>query len=451
MVCNSGFTAAALPSICSHIDSTNKTHRSYYTDKQLNGFLLSNMDKFLSSIGIAFNNPEKKMGERVINRYVKKLTRLRGREYLQNCSVVVDSAGFQIQNGYLDKPQIKEFNDLYYNYFLQNNSDLFEKAFVLDIIPGYNFCPYKSWAELEEFNVKSYESAIALPQPILNKMVYIHHFRTPKTYKLYKKLFFDMDYSSKFNNFAVGGLVNFHAKSTPPCIMYVVPLVDIITKAIASKKKSINFHVLGETEWKSVLAHCFIERHIKEVYDIDIKITFDSSTIFKVLAMGRYTFVLDDDAIFKLSIKSDNMYNTWRDYGTAEDAMYKVVNKSLEGSGMQLLDKTDDPMYLGSNSMNNIFYTYGILQIFKLFNEFQTLCNSIVDELYPIYQSGDELFFVEKVSEWMSKFNDGRDTKSIRGRVSNLVNSFDILNNLDRDYTGYLVNRYADSQEYESL
>ena len=42
----------------------------------------------------------------------------------------------------------------------------------------------------------------------------------------------------------------------------------------------------------------------KELYDIDLKITFDSSTIFKTLAMGRYTFVMDDERIFKFSIRS---------------------------------------------------------------------------------------------------------------------------------------------------
>jgi len=449
---NCGFTAAALPSICTHIESTNRTHRSYYTDQQLNNFLLKTMDKFLSSIGIAFNRAEEVMNEKVINRYINKLTDIRSKDYFKDCSIVVDSAGFQIQQGFLNKTQIRDFNNLYYDFFLKNYSNLYEKAFVLDIIPGYSFCPYKSWKELEEFNIKSYDKAISLPKDILDKMVYIHHFRTPKTYEMYKRLFYDLDYSSKFNNFAVGGLVKFSSKDTPPCIMYVVPLVDIISKAIDNNKKHLNFHVLGETEWKSVLTHCFIERHVKELYDIDLKITFDSSTIFKVLAMGRYTYVMDDQSIFQFSIRSEHLNNIWRGIGITEDLIYDFINKAIDGFGMQKISKQIDPMYISKDSgMNGIFYTYGILQIFKLFSDFQTLCYSIVDQLYPIYKSGDSLDFSDKLSEWMAKLNNGKDTKSLRERVSNLTRSFDILCNLDKEYTTYLINRYAGGQEYKGL
>jgi len=447
---SSSFVSAALPSVQNHIDAVIRKHSDYLTNENVNKFLHNNVDKFLSSIGI-YVVKGCKVEKKLIQRYVKLLTRMRNKEYMKDIEIIIDSGGYSIQQGYVENRDIPHFIKLYHE-FLNKNDHLFNYAFTLDLSAGFKSCPFKTWKELENLNIESYQLAVNLPEHIRNKILYIHHFRTPKLFQIYKKMFYELEFPKYFKNFATGGLVSLaNTKNTPPCVMYVVPLVHVLSYAKNNNIKKLRFHVLGETEFKSILEHCFFEKHIKETHGIDIEITYDSSSIFKILGMGRYIYVLDKfNIIRKMTLRSDSLDMMWRNEGIIKDLFYDIINKSIDGYGIKKLNKIDDPLYCNGR-MNKIIYTYGIFQMFNLFATFQDLCYKIVDELYPYYKNKEFFRFNDEIDKYMIKFNGGKFSRKIDYRINNIQNSLEVLESLDLDYIDYLVNNYMVSEEFQSL
>jgi hypothetical protein len=447
---SSSFVCAALPSVQNHIDSGIKHYPTYMDNKIINDFLVNNVNKFLSSIGVVITR-NCKVEKKLIDKYCKLLKNMYHKEYMENTEIIVDSGGFSIQQGYFKNEDIPEFIKLYHD-FLNGHYELFNYAFTLDLSAGFDSCPFKTWKELEELNIKSYEMAVSLPQEIRDKILYIHHFRTPKLFKIYKKMFYDLDFVKHFKNFSTGGLVSLsNTKNILPCVMYVVPLVHILDHAKKNNIKKFRFHVLGGTEFKSIFEHCFFEKHIKKVHGIDVEITYDSSTIFKVLAMGRYTYVLDKfNKINKMSIRSDSLNLLWQNEGIISDLFYDIINNSIAGYGFKNLNNNDDPLYI-DNKLNKIIYIYGIFQMFNLFKVFQNLCRDLVDKIYPYYENEEYFKFNDMINDYMIKFNGNKISKKIDYRINNVKNSLDLLTSLDLDYVDYLVDNYMVTEEFQLL
>jgi len=443
------FVCAALPSICTHMDAFESEYSKYANNSQINSFLHNNVNKFLSSVGVAIDK-EKGVDDNLINKYSGLLDKMICKKYLKDCIIFIDSGGYQVQCGLVPREQIPKFIDLYYNEFVKNNFNKYTYAFTLDLAPGFIHCPYKSWKDLEDLNLQSCRLAASMTKEIRNKFIYVHHFRTPKLYKIYQKILEEV--GSEFNHFGTGGLVSMaNTKNTPAHMLYLIPLIDIIKTTIKNKKNQFIFHVLGETEFKYILMHCFIEKHIREIYGIDIKITFDSSSIFKILGMGRYTYCLDDNnMLWKLSLRSETLHNTFQNE-TNEDSFYNIINNMVKPYNMKEVIKDIDPMYKKDGKFNKIFYIYGIFQLLKLFKNVQDISNNIVEELYPIYKGGNEIKFGEKLNMYLAKFNNGKDSKKIDEKTISVWNSLKLIEKLDTDYTNYMVNKYLCYEETQEM
>src|SRR5690606_23175252 len=140
------------------------------------------------------------------------------------------------------------------------------------------------------------------------------------------------------------------------------------------------FHVLGGSEWKEIIGHKFFERHIKEVFDIDVQITFDSSTYFKTICLGRYTFRPMDEYIFrKLLLRPENLYridNRERNrgiYKTESELFYEMVNEAVTPYGIKPINPENTPLYV-DGTMPRIVYTYGLFQQLALFKNLEEWC-----------------------------------------------------------------------------
>lgn len=449
---NSNFICACLPSVIQHFNSLLKYYPTYATHEQINKFLHGSVNKFLSSLGVVMSRGCT-INEKLIDKYVIQLNKMIERPYMNNCITLIDSAGYQIQTGWVDRKEIPNFIDLYHDYFLMNQHSKLDKAFCLDIVMGYSHSIFKSWQDIEELNIYSYEKAANLPDEVREKIIYIHHFRTPKIYKIYKKLFRELNLPKKFKHFGTGGLVSMkNTKSPPPCVMYVVPLMDVINHATDNNLKEVSFHALGETEWKSILTHCFLEKHIKKLYNIDLTITYDSSSIFKILGLSRFTYLLDNNSIWKLGLRSETIKNIYKNTGkTNEQQFCSIINEAMAGFGMKPVDPKIDPLYEESGQFSKLYYTYGILHLFHLFKEVQDLCQNIVNDLYPIYQAGEDALFNQQIEKWMLAFNNGLHSRKINTRTNSIWNSLKILENMDLDYSDYLVNHYMASEENQEL
>lgn len=442
----SNFVAAGLPSMQHHLDSALMDHPDLVNEESINKLFVDNVNKFLTSFGVVLRR-DVVIDNFLVVRYLKRLNKMISKPYMKNCQITVDSAGYQIQQGYMQREDIPKFIDIYYDDFIINNHQLFDKAFTLDISFGFNFNPFESWKDVKYLNYKSYEKAIQLPDEVRHKMLYIHHFRTPRLYEVSRELFSNM--ASDFKYFGTGGLVSLsNTKNTPPCVMYVVPLMDVVKHAVDNNMKEISFHVLGETEFKSVLVHCFLEYHVKQTFGIDLTITYDSSTIFKTLGVGRYTYYMDDNhKIWKLPLTSEDIKNSFKGGSTSEDIWYDIINEACTPYGMSKINKASQPMYYDNGGFNRLFYAYCVFQMFHLFKKTTEYCRDVVKKLYPYYLDNDELGFSQRLRPYMLGFNNGRDTRKVDFRISNLFNTLRVLSDMDFDYTKYLVDEYMAAEE----
>lgn len=453
---NRSFVCAALPSVIQHVSTMDKYHPGYMEYDKINSFMLGECNKYLSSVGVAINKG-KPIDNNIFKRYQKMFDGFLSKPFMKDIEIIIDSAGFQFQTGLIPTGDVPKFVKMYHE-FLEKNVDNFKFAFLFDPVPGATQSIVKSYEQMEELNVLSFEEASKLSQEVRDKMLYIHHFRTPKINELYKKMMFELNLSDNFTNFATGGLVAFSRSGVgnPPCVMYVVPLVSILTKAIERGLKKFRFHVLGATEFKDILFHKFIEHHVKKLYDIELEITYDSSTIFKTLMMGRYLYVPDpiDYTIWKMSLRSDALHMDFRNRGTAEDYFYTLLNEMSESYGFKNLSQKNEPIYEiidGKQRITRIMYTYGIFFILKLFNLCGIWCSDIVSKLYPLYESGQIYEFDNSIEKQLFKFNNGKMTKVIKSRTSTFYNSLKMLENLDLEYCDHLIDSYMSCDEPEEL
>ena len=448
----SHFASAALPSIIQHISVITRDHPGYITDDTVRNFFDKNVNMFLSSIGVSLNRGDN-VSQKVFDKYTKMFNKFREKTFLSSSEIIIDSAGYQYQTGYIKKEDTETFIDLFHN-FLNVNEDRINKAFLFDPVPGPTDTVLDSFEEMEKFNAYSYGKASELSQSIRDKLFYIHHFRTPQIRKMYTKFLNEYKFADNFTNFATGGLVSF-AKSSQgiaPIVLYCIPLVDIISHAKERGLKKLRWHTLGNSEWKDILFHRFAAHHIKKVHGIDVEITSDSSTLFQCLFLGRYAYVADysDKSLRKMFINSNRLHQGWKNRGKVEDIWYDAVNKIAIDYGFRKLHPDVDPIY-EDGRIGKLHYGYGMFHMLELFNTVEKWCDEYVKELYPIYEAGDELTFNNEISKILRRFNNDNKSKSLATRQNSFYNSLDFLTRCDIDQCDYFVDMYMSGDECRKL
>lgn len=456
----SSYQMAALPSFIQHADGVLEAHSDYMTPESINKFLHSNVNKFLSSYGIVFERGKPVTG-RINQSYQKVFNKFRSKEYLKDIELTIDSGGFQIQVGYIRKDDTSKLISLYHE-FLEKNYNEFNYAFVLDLAPGATSSIYDSWEEMENYNYESYSRSAELPKEARDKICYIHHFRTPRINKSWNKMLFEDGMADPFKNFATGGLVSFAGGAQRcPVILYTIPLVSILLYAKKRGLKRFRFHVLGGSEWKDIVFHKLAEYHIKKVHDIDIEITYDSSSIFKLLALGRYIFVSDKKGkLWKMSIRSDSLHMMHGRDSSNEEIFYRCLNEATVPYGMRKLEPEIDPIYVDGDikdidkfaeektgRMTRLSYMYGIFHMLKLFRDTDHYSKLIAEKIYPIYESGDINSFDKVIYRIMQNLNSGRKSRRLDNRCGSIYRSLKEIEELDLDRMNWYVNQFMSGDE----
>lgn len=444
------FVCAGLPSISSHINSVLKYQSQHLNPEQCNDFLVSNCDKFLSSVGIAIGKG--RINSKVISRYQKMFNKFLSYKFLKNCEIFIDSAGYQFQSGKIFKEDTVLWMDLYHDFLEKNEKD-FAYAFLFDPVPGATGTVLSSYQEMEKFNVLSYTKASNLSEKLRDKMFYIHHFRTPQIRRLFKKLINDYKFADNFRNFSTGGLVSFGGQGRFPVVMYTIPLTDIIEYVKKRGLKKFRYHVLGATEFKDIIFHRIIEYHVKKVHNIDINITYDSSTVHQSLMMARYIYVMDENSnLCKLSLRGEHLKLKWRNSGlTHEEVLFNLIHTISDDYNFPRLDSVKDPVYPTGSVLHQTHYVYGIFLILKAFNEINDWATKIIEEIYPFYESNDHLRFSRKMEKTMIQLNGGKPTKGVDSRTIAIFNSLKLIESLDIDYCDHLVKTYFAGDENHKL
>ena len=284
-------TLATLMDLFVESDKYNK----HFTRSSAHEFFKNTCTRFLHSFGQNFKNVKKM--DRYMRNEVFEFEYCRAMGYFDDMEFIVDSGGFQISTGRLDRKESETLYNMYHK-FLEEHNNIIDKAFVLDVPPGPGCEIFNDFDDVYKWNKRSYDRAANYPDHIRNKMIYVHHFRTPKLWEIYGRLLKDEGMFEKFRFHATGGIVaNMFTDIVIPITVYALPLVPLLNLAKKHGRKELHFHILGGAGWRDLLFYELFTIHVMKKHGIKLNITYDSSGIFKSLMIGRIIWSRDQDII----------------------------------------------------------------------------------------------------------------------------------------------------------
>lgn len=450
----SGYVLAGFETLATILDNFIAGRRGRFEDNftrpQISNFLSKTTAGFLHSFGQDF--PGKKKYHKYNWQKADMYQRCKDMGLFDNCTMIVDSGGFQISVGRLTRTESDLLYKMYYEW-LVDYPDVYDKAFILDVPPGPGCEIFHNFQDVFDKNLESYQKCKELPDHIRKKMIYVHHFRTPKLWEIYTKILRDYDMFDSFEYHSTGGIVaNMASDMSIPCVIYILPLVPLLNEAIRCGRNYLNFHILGGANFRDVLFYEMFRAVVKAKHNIELNITYDSSGIYKQIMHARFMNVFDEKGhLRKMNIKSDNLQYKFQESGL-----------SVEGMAQQLFDKlsvkwgfkqiSTDGMY---DPDRNTFWedvkTYAVLYAFDLYSSIQETMRDFAAEVYPIYESGDHETFNKRCFEATRLLNQGKMTKKQRIKAASIKKSLDVLATLDEDYCHYLVDKYLAKDEFIEL
>jgi len=433
------------------IDIQQKDH---YDDIKLDNFLQNTVSKFLYSFGSFLNYKSKTFKENYSEKIITEINKMNSRSFMKNTDLYIDSGGFQIAMGALKTERMFDYIKVYHE-FLKNNYQLFSHAFHLDIPPGPGSDDiFQSYKQIEDLNRLSYQTTSQLPQEVKDKMIYIHHFRTPSLYKMYSKFLWEEDLANGYQYFGTGGIVAAAATDMIiPVIIYCIPLSSILKYNIQKKNKSFKFHVLGGANYIDVIYHKLFSYHIKKKYNIDCEITYDSSSVFKGLAQGRIIPTFKDNGILdKMDIRSIVLHQKFEKDITIEDKLYQILNDMSRMYNFKELNSKDDPIYdLERGTFSRSSYMYLFCYMLYMYKKMEIIAEEFVKDLYPSFENGNQEQFDQKFFNMYRRFNGGRTSRKLKAKSYSVWKSLEILSNLDEDYNKHLIEKFMSSDDVSGM
>jgi hypothetical protein len=454
----SGYILAGFETLATIVDNFFKGKRGRwnenFTREQVSNFLSETCAGFLHSYGQDFG------GKKKYNKYSQKEADLykkcRDMGIFDGCNLVADSGGFQISVGDLSRRESEMLFDMYYNW-LRDYVDVYDRAFILDVPPGPGCEIFHNFEDVYNLNLKSYLIARDLPDEVRKKVVYIHHFRTPKLWEIYTKIMRENELFPYFDWHGTGGIVaNMSGDMAIPCIIYILPMIPLINEAIKYGRNYLNFHILGGGSFRDVFFYELFMNIVKRKHNFDLNITYDSSMSWKQVMRARFIHAKDDEGYTrKMSIKSNNLdkrfYRSTNPNGIRVEQMYeKVLNNVAEQFNFKPI--SIDGVYSSeTGTFHEDIKVYSIFYTLNLFPTIQQEMKKIAERIIPMYEAGESGMFFEECLEITRRINQGNLTKKQRIKTNSISKSLDMLCDLDEDYCHHLVNTHLAKDEFVDL
>jgi hypothetical protein len=368
-----------------------------------------------------------------------------------DANFIADSGGFQISIGKLTRKESETLVKLYYE-FLEEYHHILQYAFILDVPPGQNCQVFESFDDVYQMNLDSYLYAANFPDELRKKIIYIHHFRTPKLWEIYQRILRENEMFPKFDYFGTGGVVaNLQGDLQIPCIIYVLPLIPLLNECKKYGRTEMKFHILGGASYRDMLFYELFSRCIEKTHGIKVRFTYDSTAIFKQVMTARYLHVEDNaNNIIKMEFKSHQVKLRFYDGMTVEDTVQRAVDHLADSAGIKRIsvDGLYDPKL---DTLHDDVRVYTMLYILLKFSDVELMLKDFVDQIYPLYEAGEYGMFYDAVSPTMIRLNQGKMTKKQLTKTASIVHSLDMLKSLDEDECKYIVNKFLSKDEFVDL
>lgn len=457
---NSGYVLAGFETLATIIDNFILGKRGRWNDNftrpQMSEFLADACSGYLHSYGQNFANKKKYNKYNKTEAYMYQKCRDMG--IFDGCTFIADSGGFQISIGRLNRRESDLLRHMYYDW-LEEYHHILDKAFILDIPPGPGCEIFHNFDDVYNLNLESYERAKNLDDELRKKIIYIHHFRTPKLWQIYTKIMRENEMFPAFEYHGTGGIVaNMSSDMMIPCIIYVIPIIPLLNECKKYGRNYLNFHILGGANFRDMFFYELFKMVVKKHHNIDLNITYDSSGIYKQVMHARYIHVPDVEGnIQKMNIKSDNLdkrfynlfdesTNTWAS-NTVEEQFQILLNSCAVSHGFKPISV--DGVY---DDVTKTFHedvkTYSLLYMLGRYGEIEQEMKRMAHEAIPFYEEGDLESFYIKCLDVTRIINQGKLTKKQKTKAHSIARSLDMLVNLDEHYCEYLVTRFLAKDEF---
>ena len=456
---NSGYVLAGFETLATIVDNFFLGKRGRwnenFTRPQISEFLSQACSGYLHSYGQNFANKKKyhKYNDTEATMYQK----CRDMRIFDGCTFIADSGGFQISIGRLTRRESLLLMKMYYEW-LEDYHHVLDKAFILDVPPGPGCEIFTCFNDVYSLNLESYERARALNDELRKKIIYIHHFRTPKLWDIYTKIMRENEMFPAFEYHGTGGIVaNMSSDMMIPCIIYVLPLIPLLNECKKYGRKYLNFHILGGANFRDMFFYEMFKPIVKKHHDIDLNITYDSSGIYKQVMHARYIHVPDEYGfIQKMNIKSNNLAmqlnpnKTGKVGDTVEAKLQEILNTCATNHGFKPI--TVDGVYdENTNTFHEDVKVYAILYTLGRYAQLEQMMRGFVEDAYPHYEAGELDDFYWKCVNVTKILNQGKLTKKQRTKAHSIARSLDMLVSLDEDYCSYLINKFLAKDEFFEL
>jgi len=362
----------------------------------------------------------------------------------------IDSGGYQISTGKLNRYYSEALLDNYYDFVVEAK-DLYDRSFILDVSPGQNCVMFENFNDVYEKNLRSYQEAVSLPDDVRSKMIYVHHFRTPQLSKIYTRLLRENDLYQYFNHFACGGIVSNMASDLKiPCLVYILPLIPLLIETQKAGRNYLNFHILGGASYRDVLFYELFKEVVRRYHGIELEITYDSSGIFRQIFVARYIHAFDDlGNIKKMNIKSDNLDRNFYNNVTVQEKLNENLNGMAEKYNFKKIDIMNG--IYNEKTMNEEVKVYTMLYIFALYSELTANFKNWASEVLDVYESGDQEAFTDLCLDQTVKAAQGRYSSKVRYKTYSIGRSIEMLKNLDEDQCDHYITKYLALDEFNYL
>ena len=369
-----------------------------------------------------------------------------------NFELFIDSGGYQISVGYLEKQEIFKFIDMYLDFIVENQ-DKYKYAFSLDIPP--NEITFDSYDDILKWNKDSYSRMVDLPNHIKDRIIYVYHFRTPKVNNIWQQILFESNLAVDLDikRWGVGGVVaGLKGEDEIPYISYALPLSIITNFTKQQNKKFLHFHVLGGSTYRDVLFYEIAKLHIKNIHGIDVKFTFDSSGLFKQFMMGRFLDLLQDNLlVHKLSVTSSELDTRNNAFNRkVKDILYNDVLKEISDyynlpdiSHLDIYKPNNGPLYKPVE-------LYCCIYLLHFYYILQTQCNYLAKQYYYLYLNNREEFD-KLIFRLLQNLNRGKISKRLKSKTVAFSRSLDLLTDCNLDLVNGLIDKYMSKDEFKKL
>lgn len=420
-----------------------------FTRERVADFLRETCAGFLHSYGQSFTG--KKRYEKYNEKEARLYKKCRDLGFFDGCDFIADSGGFQISVGRMTESEAHLLQDLYYQ-FVQDYKHLIDKAFILDVPPGPGCKIFKDFKDVYDHNLKSYKVAKNLPDDVRDKIIYIHHFRTPRLWDIYTKIMRENDMFSAFQYHGTGGIVaNLVSDMVIPCIIYVLPLVPLLVEAKKAGRDFLNFHILGGANFRDVMYYELFKIVVKEYHGIDLKITYDSSGLFKSFMIGRYLWIRHPDGhLKKMDVRTPNLNRRFSHDTFVRDQYQITMDEFADKVGFKRIDLKD--IY---NPDTGTFYedikVYSMFYMLHQWREVQNEMKAWAKEIYPLYKNKQRDMFTNACMEATRDLNSRRITQKGLTKGRSIIRSLDMLIELNEPYCKYIVDKVLSKDEFIQL